>query len=261
MKKNKYNEIVINKYKERQARNENYSLRAFARDLDIPISSLGFFLDGKSGISRERAERISHKLMLTEKETENFCNLIDSKFARSESDRTVALKKINNTRFKEIQTELFSFISDWYNHAILELIRTHDFIYDFKWIAHRLGISIDEVKNSINSLIKLGFLKINSDGNLELLDNHTISPEDIPSDAIRVSHKQIMEKAIDSQVFDPIDEREFVSLIAAVNSKDIAKAKTRIRDFIKAFDAEFDKNNIKDEVYCLNINLFKMTKN
>ena len=44
------------------------------------------------------------------------------------------------------------------------------------------------------------------------------------------------------------------------SSKDIPQAKERIREFIKSFDAEFDKNPNKDEVCCLNVNLFKLTK-
>ena len=64
----KYLKLIKQVYTERKTRNKKYSLRAFARDLDIPVSSLSELLSGKSGISKERAIKVADKLNLSIKE-------------------------------------------------------------------------------------------------------------------------------------------------------------------------------------------------
>ena len=49
----------------------------------------------------------------------------------------------------------FSVISEWYHYAILELTYVSGFKADYKWIARKLSITVEEAKVAIERLIRL----------------------------------------------------------------------------------------------------------
>ena len=57
-----YQDFLLEEFRARRTRNSNYSLRAFARDLDMPASKLSQNLRGLCGISVAKAEKIARKL-------------------------------------------------------------------------------------------------------------------------------------------------------------------------------------------------------
>ena len=60
--KNQSLHILKQLFDERRARNTNYSLRAFSRDLDISVSHLSAIMNGKSKLSTLHACKIAMKL-------------------------------------------------------------------------------------------------------------------------------------------------------------------------------------------------------
>src|SRR5262245_32015851 len=74
----------------RQQRRPQYSLRAFARDLNMSPSTLSDFFHGKLGLSRERVRHVGEKLRLSEAQQEHLNDLLESRFARKNEDRKAA---------------------------------------------------------------------------------------------------------------------------------------------------------------------------
>ena len=60
----KYIKILTEKFKQRRALNLYYSLRNFARDLNLDHKHLSRILKNQKGLSRKKAEIISRKLNL-----------------------------------------------------------------------------------------------------------------------------------------------------------------------------------------------------
>lgn len=77
-------------------KNSRYSLRSFARDLEISPQTLSRILRQKRGLSYEMGVKISQKLPLSEQELIVFLNLIEANFSRSKNKRENARKKLSS---------------------------------------------------------------------------------------------------------------------------------------------------------------------
>jgi plasmid maintenance system antidote protein VapI len=60
--------ILNETFSEKKKRNPNYSLRAFARDLEISASNLSTILNGKKRLSSEQACRIAVRLQFSKEQ-------------------------------------------------------------------------------------------------------------------------------------------------------------------------------------------------
>jgi uncharacterized protein (TIGR02147 family) len=241
--------------------NARYSLRAFARDLAIAPSRLSEILNGKQGLSRPAAAKMAIKLGYSESETELFCDLVASQHSRSKSDREVAqirLKKHqNDAQTLRIKADTFQLISEWYHLAILELTNLSSFNSAPEWIARALGISEPEVVQALARLERLGFIE-QKNGTILPVENRTSTPGGIDSESIKKFHRQILQKAINAIVMQPLDQRELSAFIISISLKQLPAAKEKIRGFWREFCTEMDKSREKDSVYCLSMQFFNL---
>jgi len=255
-----YKDIIKTKFSERCERNNHYSLRAFARDLGISPQRLSHILNGRHGISETAAEAMALKLGMNQEETQIFCMLVQEKHARSKVAKNQAIQKLQEIKssYKTLDVDHFKIISDWYHFAIMELTQIEGFSSSPKWIAKALGITELQVKAAIERLLRLEMLNKDKKGKLSLTGQFFADPKGVPSEALRKFHRQLMSKASEALDFQGLDERDVTSLILAFNGQDIPEAKKDIKKFRDGFDKKFSKNKIKDQVYCLGIQLFNL---
>ena len=131
-----YHDILFQELDRRKSLNNSYSLRAFARDLDISASGLSQILSRKQGVSIKVADKIVGKLTCSENEKKWFCESVGALHARSSKVKIKCKSKIDEyenskTEFSVIQLEYFKVISDWHHFAILELTHIKGFKSDF----------------------------------------------------------------------------------------------------------------------------------
>jgi len=74
-----YQERLRRELEERLVRNRRYSLRAFARALEVPVSTLSRALSGKRSISLPAAKRIADGLGLEPRERGLFFDSLSTK--------------------------------------------------------------------------------------------------------------------------------------------------------------------------------------
>jgi plasmid maintenance system antidote protein VapI len=72
MTKIQYSQVLQKQLEKKRARNPSYSLRAFARDLQIDNGNLKKILSGKISVSPKVAYKLGRHLDLTEKELLQF---------------------------------------------------------------------------------------------------------------------------------------------------------------------------------------------
>jgi uncharacterized protein (TIGR02147 family) len=265
MHQDSYQLILKAKLEERCKANPRYSLRAFSRDLGVGPGRLSSILNHRIGLSEKAAKQIGTKLGLTSEETNYFCQLVVASDSRSKEKRNLAQKYLmaheeSKNSYLTIQLEVFKVISDWYHFAIVDLIKTKGFKNDLEWVSNRLGISKYEVEMAINRLKKLDLI---SERKGFLIDNGQAlaTPTDIPSEAIKNFHRQVIQKALNALTLQSIDERDFSALTVAINTEDLPKIKKRIRDFRKSINSFSEANKMKnDEVYCLSVQFFRLTQ-
>jgi len=261
----RYQDILEDELDRRYKTNPMYSMRAFARDLDIHPSRLCEVLQGKQGLSESSASKITASLDLSKNERDYFVNLVIAQDSRSKTMRVVAKKNASKIRELHQETKLmdidsFRVISDWYHFALMELTTLEGFSSDPAWISQKLGISLVETRAAIGRLKRVGLL-IEKDHRLFQTEEALGTPNDVASSAIKKFHKQILEKAAVAVETQPTDSREFGCELMAINKNQLAKLKECIRKFRKEVATLVGGGaSPKSSVYALSLQLFDLTQ-
>jgi len=259
-----FREILLREFDTRKKKNGSYSLRAFARDLEIPAPKLSLALRGKKGFSHERAKRITEKLLLGEEESELFIELVRAEHARSHMERSQAREKVKSLRtvnaYSTIELERFRIISDWYHFAILELSDLNHFNPEPKWIAEKLDISLEEAKDAIQRLFDFGFVVKTVDGKWKRTENHLATSNGIPSSEIREYHRQIIGKAQESIEKTTFNRRDLSAMTMSIDEKNYQKATQLIKKFRRDLTKIMQDSSARNRVYCLSIQFFPLDK-
>lgn len=260
-----YRAILRDHFKKRIAINSRYSLRAYAKHLDLTPSHLSSILSEKQGMSEKVAERVCLRLGFNQTEKEYFITSAVALDARSKQKRLEAQNKMRHllqeqTKFEKISDDRFVLISDWYYYSILELIMTKDFQNEPSWIAKRLGIHEFEAQEAMKKMIDHGFIKQLHDGSFQIISLSTKT--DISSESVKDFHRQVLNKANKAVDMQTIRERDFSTLTIGIDTSRLPEIKEMIRRFRAELNTYAEKIPVKtrDEVYVLSVNLFKTSE-
>lgn len=233
----------------RCAKNPKYSLRSFAKFLGLDASALHRLLNGERKVTPQIFERVSTALQFSPKEKEHF--------STSEKLTNFELKGFD---FAPTDTEVFEVISNWYHLAILELLTTKGFQQDHKWIAKRLGISVHEARQAVESLFRTGFLE-EFDGTWKLSNRHNSFAKDgFTSVARKKLQKAFLARATECIDDLNMDLRDNSGVTIAVNTSDLPKVVEAINQFRKKMAALAAGFKNPNEVYQISVALFPLTK-
>lgn len=242
-------EIILAKFYERKARNPVYSMRAFSRDLQMSSGELSEILSNKRSLTLRKALRVSERLFSSLEDRDRFLFAV-VKCHHDTGEPSTSTHSISN--------DTFQLIADWQHFAILSLVETNKFNPSPEAVAKRLGISKKLATDSIARLLRLGLLK-KVGRKLIRCEDFVSTTHDIPSSALRHSHRQSLEQAIEALEKYSVDEREFISCTLSFDKMDMPAAKKAIREFAHKFKASLPRK-CKEEVYNLNIQLVPVTQ-
>lgn len=264
MKYSSYKDILHEELVKRKKNNPAYSVRAFARDLEILSPRLNNILNDKQGLSVEAAKKISSKLNLTDKKKKWFYLSVGSLHSRSEKEKDQFKKRIFELKeeakvYSEINLDFFSVISEWYHFGILELINLTHFKNDIQWIASTLDITPDQVMTAIQRMKKLDLIK-EEHGQLKSNFKFLATPSEIPSEALKKQHTEIMQKALVALKTQSVETREFSVNKMTINKSQLPHLKERLKDLRREFVFQAEKDSYKDAVYCLSMQFFSLTQ-
>lgn len=252
-----YRKFLLDELHRRQKKNPAYSSRAFARDIGVNSSRLSEILSGKVGLSETRAVSISDRLQMNEEVKALFIDLVISEDARSAITRSAAKSRIEARmlHLQQLEDQDFSLISSWHYLAILELIQLEGLEHSIESFASKLSLPEDKIQEGIDRLVRLGHLKLENNRWIPSEPDTTTTSE-IASESIRAYHRQILEKA-SSALENPVEKRDFSSMIFSLNSEQLTYAKERLQDFRRSLVKELEAMPGKDSVYCLSFQLFE----
>lgn len=262
-----YRSILKEELNARCEQNPRYSLRAFARDLNLSPSRLSEILNRKQGLSRKAAEKVALALGYRAEETMMFCDLVSVKHARSLKEKEEAHLRLikrqtevkRDERF-QLQLDAFKVISDWYHLGILELMKMKSFRSDVKWMSRRLGIPVIQVELAIDRLARVGLLKREGNRFVAIQSDGWI-PGGVPSESIRKFHRQVLQRAIDAISTQPVNERILGTHFLTLNKSDLKDAAGEIERFQMEFCQKFQSEaGNRDSVYCIAMQLFKIAE-
>ncbi len=257
-----YRVFLNTKYHDRCEKNPNYSLRSFARDLEMNPSCLCNVLKGKQGLSPKSAQKIAENLKLSSTEKKLFCNLAEAQHARNPLKRKLATIRAEHSQIWEeykIRDDIFKVIADWYHFAIVELLYLKDFEYSIPWMARKLNIFEHEASEAIQRMLSLGLIK-EKDGKLIASETGTTTIDGVPSVTLRNFHRQVLKKAVDAINSLPVDERYVSAMTFAANKQELKAMSDYIIEFRRNFASRFCNDQpSKDAVFCLSLQLFPFT--
>ncbi len=157
-----------------------------------------------------------------------------------------------------LSQDQFHLISDWWYFGLLNLVKTRGFKNQAAWMARRLGVSVETVREAWQRLFRLGYLEQN--GTRVVRKHPSLKTTDKVMDlSIRKSHLTDLE-LIEKAIFDaPYELRDNTSCFFVIDKKDIPRAREMIRLFQSQFLNELGKES-GEEVYKMSIALFPITQ-
>jgi uncharacterized protein (TIGR02147 family) len=254
-----FREYLSDILNQRRINNSNYSLRAFARDLGLQSGQLSEVLGGKKGLSLKKALQVAARLGMGAHETTKFVQLIQTEGMAPEQKLALKVqfdKAEPNVIYKDLRADTFKVISDWYHYAILEMSLTDTYDSNPQTIAHRLQLTVSEVKQALERMLKLELLEPTAAGKLMKTQKGVTTTKDFASQAIRNFNRQILKKAYQSLEL-PLETRDFSTMTMAIDPSKLEEAKALIKNFRRTL-CEFLESGSQKKVYCLAVQLFPL---
>lgn len=255
-----YRSFILREFEKRKAKNPKYSLRAFAKHLGTATSRLSEILNGKAGLSPEKAYGYVDKLGLNGFERDLFLTLIESRHARSEMARRIAQQKIDEStkNYSQLNMDDFHLIADWYHFAVLEYFQLSYADQSPQTIAHFFKIDVEKVHLALERLQRLGLIEKNNEV-WKTVDRIRETTTDVSSEAVRQVHKELLEKGIEALEKQTVENRDFKAYIFSFHKQDLPFVKKKLNAFQEQLAIEMDLSPQKDSVYCLSFNLFELS--
>lgn len=238
--------ILREEFTTRQKRNARYSLRAFARALQIHSSTLSAIMSGKRKITPQQAQRILRVLEIPPKERKVILlNLMSE-------------GKDAQIFYHTLSDDIFSVVASWEHFALLSCLDLTSTGQTEKALAAKLKISETEAREALLRLKRFN-LVLQVDNLWHATGKSFTTNDQVPSEACRQNNREYITKALASLENHSVEDRDISGITMAISSKKLPAAKKIIQNFRREM-AEFLETDPKDEVYRLNIQLFPLSK-
>ena len=237
----------------RCARNGQYSLRAFARDLETDHSTLSQIMRGRRTLTERAIRKLGASLGLASEDIERTVLSESRQGVHEHSGRSVEV-------LRELTEDALAVIRGFEHYAILELTHLDDFNPDVSWISRMLGIDSDAINVAIARLLRLELLKMTSATTwVDCTGDVTNFLDGIAYEAVSNLSERAREHAIAAGLAAPDRLREFSSTTLAVDRRKLPEALailTRARNDLLSVLSESDR---RDQVYRLDLSLLPLT--
>ncbi len=247
----------INKLKDtlslRQKGNPSYSIRAYARDLEMNSSTLSQILSGKRSLPVRGSQVIASRLGLDEKETTLFTESINRSYLAIDQIKTAPLDE----RFM-LDESYYKVIAEWEHYAVLDLYELSDFENSPTFMARKLKLTTERMDLVLDNLIHCGLLVEDDKGNLVKVHADIRTTEDIEGEALNAAHLEELDLGKQKLQEVPKNLRDFSSSTYAIDPEKLTEAKIIIREFRRKMTTLLKAGDKKD-VYMLAIQFFPLT--
>ncbi len=255
-----FSEIIQQEFDARLKRNPlGYSMRAFARDLDISPATLSLILQKKAGLSQKKAASVSQKLQLPPDENDFFQDLVQSTCAKSKTERQIASAKLfrYETRYSSVEADIFHVIKDWFHLAIMELTLIKGFKPEAAWIAKRLKITEEEAQDSLERLVRLEIVEMHK-GKLRPTSDYLIVLSKAPSAAAKHFQTQVLQKITRS--FDEVERssRDIASVMIRMRADEMESVVKTLKETRRDIASRVQTGDGHDSVFCLTTSFFRL---
>lgn len=247
----------------RQSRRPQYSMRAFARDLEMSPSFLCEFLAGRQGLSKERVLWVSKKLNLSNEQCDHFWDLVESKFGRtSEAKKAAEFRVLQKTKNEQnhLSLERFHVIADWYHFPLLEILGLNKRVYTHKELAEILGITENNIEAALGRMKSVGLIEEEftefGTAKYRVKSEYTMAGDEGESRAIQIAHQQFLNKQALFVETKPLSERENLDVTFRLTQAEWMNLCNDLRTAMMGVIAKYaDSQSEKNQVACLTLQM------
>lgn len=238
-------DFLEHSYQQKKSKNNLYSIRSFARDLDVSSGRLVNILKRKSIPGPKIINRFFEKLNVPEAEQQQILQSLEQeRFLK----RGLGFEK-------ELNENELEQLGNWKSWALYTLIQRQDFDGTEKWVVEQSGFSVDEVQHILQGLLQIGLIERQDDLLVRQKIQNVTTTRDIPSKTIRELHKQFMQQACESLEKHTVAERDITGITMCINPNKLAEAKQLISQFRAQMNKLLEDGECRD-VYHLGVQLF-----
>ena len=259
-----YRLILKKEFESRKKADPALSLRGFALLLQMPPGQLSRVLNKKGHLSLAKAEVIALRVFSNPQKRKHFLNLFKNE---------VMLGKENHSQNKasnhaetldldqaavEIESMKIDPISNWYCIPLFESLGIPHLKGDLQKVSSFLDIPEQTVFKTLLEFEKLGLATRISETRWKR--NHTAVSigSNMPSQAIKNFHKQMIVKAQRSIDDQDMKKRVVTGLTFPINSKLVPVVKNLIEDFFNNLANIVDQCENPDQLFQTNLQFFEL---
>lgn len=242
--------IMQEEFSKAKQKNSSYSLRAFAKRLQLSPATLSGIFTQKLRVTRKAAEKVFQSIPISPERRDQILSQMSNK-------KNATVKGIADEEYTVIEMDQYRVFSEWYYFGVLSLAETDDFQDDPNWIAKRLNIQVRQARQTLSTLERLKLLEKNASGKLVWTGKMFRTPNS-PDAVIRQTHFQDLDLARISLEQDAFDDRDFSSITMAIDPKKLPEAKERIKKFRREL-CSYLESDAKKEVFRLVVQLFPLS--
>ena len=247
----------------RKQEHTGYSMRTFARNPALGISSSGFMtnlLKGTRNLTQRQRLQFAKALHLEARQAEYFDFLVQFNQAKSIEEKNhffAYLSKHRGSQAKTLLEKQYKFFANWHHSVIWNYLGLEKSEGSPARIAKHLAENLPpaEVEESLNLLLDMGLIKKKANG-YGVTDRHLISDKVFTGQVAKDYHKDILRLAAGALDRFPPDQRQFNVLAFSVSNKGFAAVKQRIDAFLQEVREIIDRDDAMNQVNFLNIQLF-----
>lgn len=234
-------------YEVRKKKNARYSLRSFARDLDI-----------SSG-------RLISIMQLKELPGEVTLGKIFSSLSTAEDKKDKILKDLKRARFKPkdhrfekvLDSSQVEQMGHWQTWAIYTLMQRQDFDGSAEWLAQKTELDKEFVLERLQALVHIGLVRFEDKKYLLKVGNVT-SGSGIPSKVMRELHKQFIQRGVESIEAVDIQFRDISGITFCMEPEKMDEARTLISEFRSKMAGLVRSETPTSELYQLSVQFYPL---
>ena len=253
--------------KEEHEKNPHFSHRYFAQRAGFSSSGLlSNIMKGRRNLTDALLVKFLRVLKLTKKEELYFEALVRFNQAASQEEKNryyLQMLQLSPLKAKQINKDRHEFYSRWWYSAVRELLYYFRFKDDYQTLARQLDppISIDQAKEAIGMLDKLGMIKKDANGYYSQTDT-IITTGERREHSLNVKNFQIatIDLAKDSLQRHSKDIRNISTLTLTLSPESVQKAFSEIETVQNKILALAEKDRNVNSVYQINFQMFPLTR-
>ncbi|GEM_PF-3470498 len=248
-------------FQDRALRNSSYSLRAFARDLGLSVSTLSALFRQQSKLSRKKAQEVCVTLRLDVTLTEYFRLLVTAETAKSPEVTQASWNAVREFRSRHLYQnflleEAGSFEWSWLHACLMLLSRLGKLPNPCHDLQTSLPFEPQQLQQAMHDLVQAGWLKPSPEGMTAPL-GYLYAPK--PGPQIRALHRHMLQHnqyALDGI---PVEQRTFAQNFITIRRCDYEKLASELSDLIRERCDRVESREQHDSVYSLSWQLIPLS--